>query len=57
LGVVYDAGTHIYRLVHWVRHRTGIKRIPLEYSVKRQTPDTAQLYGLLDRGTLAPPSC
>jgi N-acyl-D-aspartate/D-glutamate deacylase len=55
--VVYDAGTHISQLVHWVRHRTGIKQIPLEYSVKRQTPDTAQLYGLLDRGTLAPPSC
>ena len=30
------------------------ERLPLEFAVRRQTYDTAQLYGLLDRGTLAP---
>jgi N-acyl-D-aspartate/D-glutamate deacylase len=50
-GVICDAGMPTYLLTHWVRDRkTG--RLPLEVAVKRQTQDTARLYGLNDRGSL-----
>jgi N-acyl-D-aspartate/D-glutamate deacylase len=53
-GVICDASMPTYLLTHWVRDRKRGDRIPLEIAVKRQTSDTARLYGLLDRGTLAP---
>jgi len=53
-GVICDASMPTYLLTHWVRDRSRGDRIPLEFAVKRQTHDTAQLYGLHDRGTLAP---
>jgi len=53
-GVICDASMPTYLLTHWVRDRDRGERIPLEVAVKRQTHDTAQLYGLHDRGTLAP---
>jgi N-acyl-D-amino-acid deacylase len=53
-GVICDASMPTYLLTHWVRDRDRGGRIPLEMAVKRQTHDTAQLYGLSDRGTLAP---
>jgi N-acyl-D-amino-acid deacylase len=53
-GVICDASMPTYLLTHWVRDRRRGERIPLEFAVKRQTHDTAQLYGLQDRGTLAP---
>jgi N-acyl-D-aspartate/D-glutamate deacylase len=51
-GVICDAGMPTYLLTHWVRDRDH-DRLPLEVAVKRQTQDTARLYGLRDRGTLA----
>jgi N-acyl-D-aspartate/D-glutamate deacylase len=39
-------------LTHWVRDRTRGERLPLEWVVKKQTHDTARLYGMHDRGTL-----
>ena len=53
-GVICDASMPTYLLTHWVRDRDRGGRIPLEIAVKRQTHDTAQLYGLSDRGALAP---
>jgi N-acyl-D-aspartate/D-glutamate deacylase len=53
-GVICDASMPTYLLTHWVRDRTRGARIPLEVAVKRQTHDTARMYGLDDRGTLAP---
>jgi len=53
-GVICDASMPTYLLTHWVRDRDRGGRIPLEIAVKRQTNDTAQLYGLSDRGALAP---
>ncbi|MEA2680211.1 MAG: hypothetical protein QOK03_1933, partial [Candidatus Binataceae bacterium] len=53
-GVICDASMPTYMLTHWVRDRSRGERLPLEFAVRRQTYDTAQLYGLLDRGTLAP---
>jgi N-acyl-D-aspartate/D-glutamate deacylase len=41
-------------LTHWVRDRSRGKTLPLEQVVKMQTQDTARLYGLNDRGVLAP---
>ena len=53
-GVICDASMPTYLLTHWVRDRNRGERIPLEFAVKRQTHDTARLYGMHDRGTLAP---
>jgi N-acyl-D-aspartate/D-glutamate deacylase len=53
-GVICDAGMPTFLLTYWVRDRQRGERIPLEMAVKRQTQDTARLYGLLDRGTLKP---
>ena len=53
-GVICDASMPTYLLTHWVRDRNRGERIALEFAVKRQTHDTARLYGLRDRGTLAP---
>jgi N-acyl-D-amino-acid deacylase len=52
-GVICDAGMPTYTLTHWVRDRQRGPRLPLELAVKRQTKDTAELYGLNDRGVLA----
>jgi N-acyl-D-aspartate/D-glutamate deacylase len=41
-------------LTHWTRDRTRGDTLPLEWVVKKQTHDTARLYGLGDRGTLQP---
>lgn len=53
-GVICDAGMPTYLLTHWVRDRRRGARIALELAVKRQTKDTAELYGMRDRGVLAP---
>ncbi len=52
-GTICDAASPTFMLQHWVRDRKG-KRITLEKAVKRQSRDTALLYGLSDRGLLAP---
>ena len=52
-GVICDASTPTSILTHFVRDRAG-DRIPLEAAVKKMTSDTARLYGLGDRGVLAP---
>jgi N-acyl-D-aspartate/D-glutamate deacylase len=41
-------------LSHWARDRTRGPRLPLEWVVKKMTQDTAELYGLHDRGVVAP---
>ena len=46
-----------FLLTHWVRDRRRGERLPLEYVVHRQTRHTAALYGLEDRGLLAPGMC
>ena len=52
-GTICDAASPTFMLQHWVRDRAG-KRITLQNAVKRQCHDTARLYGLNDRGILAP---
>jgi N-acyl-D-aspartate/D-glutamate deacylase len=52
-GTICDAASPTFLLAYWCRDR---KRgtIPLELAIKRQCHDTARLYGLNDRGVLAP---
>jgi N-acyl-D-amino-acid deacylase len=52
-GTICDAASPTFMLQHWVRDRDGT-RITLENAIKRQCYDTARLYGLNDRGVLAP---
>jgi N-acyl-D-aspartate/D-glutamate deacylase len=53
-GVICDASMPTYLLTHWVRDRRRGPRVAIEQVVARQTRDTARLYGLDDRGVLAP---
>lgn len=58
-GTICDAASPTFMLQHWVRDRKRAKdrpngRISLETAVKRQCHDTARLYGLDDRGVIAP---
>jgi len=53
-GVICDASFPTYMLTYWVRDRARGARMPLERVVQMQTHDTAKLYGLTDRGVIAP---
>ncbi len=53
-GVICDASQPTFMLTHWTRDRTRGETLPLEWVVKKQTHDTARLYGFEDRGTIAP---
>ena len=52
--VICDGGTPTFMLTHWTRDRTRGPKMPLEYVIHRQTRQTAELYGLGDRGLLEP---
>ena len=54
VSTICDGGIPTFMLTHWVRDRTAGERFPLEYIVKKQTSDTAALYGLHDRGQIKP---
>ena len=51
-GTTCDASTPTYMLTHWARDREN--GIPLETVIKKMTSQTAGLFGLGDRGVLAP---
>jgi N-acyl-D-aspartate/D-glutamate deacylase len=51
-GVICDAGQPTFMLAYWTRDRTKGDTLPLEWVVRKQTRDTARLYGLGDRGTI-----
>ena len=53
-GTICDASMPTFMLTHWTRDRSRGETLPLEYVVKKQTHDTARLYGLSDRGTVEP---
>ncbi|MDB4106511.1 amidohydrolase family protein [Alphaproteobacteria bacterium] len=53
-GVISDASFPTYLLSYWVRDRARGARWKLEEAVAAQTSKTAALYGLLDRGVIAP---
>jgi N-acyl-D-amino-acid deacylase len=53
-GLICDASMPTYLLTHWVRDRSRGPRLPLEQTVHLQTGRTARVYGLDDRGVIAP---
>jgi N-acyl-D-aspartate/D-glutamate deacylase len=53
-GAICDGGTPTFMLTHWARDRHRGPTLPLEHIVHRQTAQTAALYGLHDRGVVAP---
>jgi N-acyl-D-aspartate/D-glutamate deacylase len=53
-GAICDGGTPTFMLTHWARDRRRGPTLPLEHVVHRQTRQTAELFGLRDRGLVAP---
>jgi N-acyl-D-aspartate/D-glutamate deacylase len=51
-GAICDASSPTWMLTHWARDRTRGPKMTLEAAVKKQTHDTARLYGMADRGTV-----
>lgn len=51
-GTICDAASPTFMLQHWVRDRER-GTLDLAHAIKRQSRDTALLYGLEDRGLLA----
>ena len=53
-GVLCDASVPTYMLAYMTRDRTKGDRMSLEFVVHKMTQDTALVYGLEDRGVVAP---
>jgi N-acyl-D-aspartate/D-glutamate deacylase len=53
-GLICDASIPTFMLAHWVRDRKRGDKLPLEFVIEKLTRGTARLYGLFDRGVLAP---
>lgn len=53
-GAICDAGMPTFMLTHWTRDRSRGEKIALERIIHRQTRQTAEIYGLRDRGLLKP---
>ncbi len=51
-GLICDASMPTTNLSHWARDRSAGNKIPLELIVRKQTKDTAETYGLFDRGEI-----
>lgn len=51
-GYICDVSMPTFMLTHWTRDRSRGPRLGLEAMVRRQTLDTARVYGLHDRGAL-----
>ena len=52
-GAICDGGMPTFMLTHWTRDRARGPRLPLEFIVHRQTRQTAEFYGLHDRGLIS----
>ncbi len=51
-GVICDSSLPSFMLTHWARDRTRGDKLPLEFLVKRSTSETADFFGMPDRGRL-----
>ena len=51
-GIICDASIPTFMLTHWARDRKRGPTLPLELVIRRMTRDTADLYGLRDRGSV-----
>jgi N-acyl-D-amino-acid deacylase len=52
VGSLCDASVTTHMLSHWARDRHRGPRLPVEMVVRKQTSETAELYGLFDRGRI-----
>jgi len=52
-GTICDGGMPTFMLSFWTRDRSRGGRLPLEHVIRRQTSETANFYGLHDRGRIA----
>ncbi|MFT7583017.1 MAG: N-acyl-D-amino-acid deacylase [Myxococcota bacterium] len=53
-GAICDGGMPTFMLTHWTRDRKRGPLLSVEHIIRRQTSETAQTFGLHDRGILAP---
>ncbi len=53
-GMICDASYPTFLLTHWARDRHRGEKLSLEYVIRKQSRDTAHLFGLTDRGTIEP---
>lgn len=51
-SMICDASYPTFLLTHWARDRHRGEKLPLEYVIRKQSHDTAQLYGMSDRGVI-----
>ncbi|MEE2757277.1 MAG: amidohydrolase family protein [Myxococcota bacterium] len=51
-GAICDGGMPTFMLTHWARDRERGSKLPLEWVIHRQTQQTAEAYGLRDRGLI-----
>ena len=54
VSMICDASTPTYMLTHWARDRSRGPKLPIETVVHKLTKNNADLYGLTDRGVIAP---
>jgi N-acyl-D-aspartate/D-glutamate deacylase len=54
VGSICDGSTPSFMVAFWTRDRVRGARLPLPLIVRRQTRETAEHYGLLDRGLVRP---
>ena len=56
MRTICDASVQTFMLIDWVRNRAEDDpyHLPIELVVKKQSRDTARLFGMHDRGTLEP---
>jgi len=51
-GLICDASMPTTNISHWGRDREAGRKFPLELLIKKQTKDTAETFGLFDRGEI-----
>ncbi len=51
-GAICDGGVPTFMLTHWTRDRARGPKFSLPWVIHRQTQETAEFYGLTDRGLL-----
>jgi len=51
-GLICDASMPTWNISHWSKDREKGEKIPLEFVVRKQTKETAETFGLMDRGQI-----
>ncbi len=54
VNLISDCSASTFHLTHWARDRTRGERLPVELLVQKLSGTNAELYGLSDRGVVAP---